>query len=152
VYVGPPFVANAQPPELEQPSKGSFYHPAPSAQPTAVLRVAHREHRYDVAGAQTLPDRLCIITPVAQHTIGTMAWSPSHSLQGWNRINQGEGLLRVVAIGSRELDCEWNPTTVADQMTLAAKLSSVGGVRSCLDPPKTARTEQLSTTARDQSI
>jgi hypothetical protein len=57
-----------------------------------------------------------------------------------------------VAIGTRELDGEWNATTVADQMALAAQLGPVSGIRSCLDPPKNARTEQLSTTACDQSI
>jgi hypothetical protein len=42
--------------------------------------------------------------------------------------------------------------TVADQMALAAELRSVGGIRPRLCPPKTARTELPSTTARDQSI
>jgi hypothetical protein len=37
-------------------------------------------------------------------------------------------------------------------MALAAALSSIGRIRSGLLPPKTARTEQLSTTAHDQSI
>jgi hypothetical protein len=40
MYVGSPFVANAQTPELKQPGKGSFYHPPPSAQSTAMLGVA----------------------------------------------------------------------------------------------------------------
>jgi hypothetical protein len=37
-------------------------------------------------------------------------------------------------------------------MALAAELSSIGGIRTGVLPPKTARIEQLSTTARDQSI
>jgi hypothetical protein len=41
---------------------------------------------------------------------------------------------------------------IADQVTLAAPLGPVGRIRTRLDPPKTARTEQLSTTALDQSI
>lgn len=105
-----------------------------------------------MAGAQTLSDRFRVITTVAYHTFRTIAWSSSRSLQGWNRINEGECLLRVVAIGSGELDRERNTTAVANQVTFAAQLSSVGRIRSCLGPPKTARTEQLSTTACDQSI
>jgi len=73
-------------------------------------------------------------------------------LQSRNSINQCEGLLRVVTIGPRELYHQWNSTTVANYMTLAAKLRAVGGVRTCLKPPKIARTELPSTTARDQSI
>jgi hypothetical protein len=57
-------------------------------------------------------------------------WPSSFSLQEWGGVNQGEGLLRVVAIRSRELDRERNATTVRDKMALFPKLSSVGGVRS----------------------
>src|SRR5260370_34767950 len=67
-------------------------------------------------------------------------------------MNRYEGLLRIVAVGSRELDDERNTTTVADQMALASQLGSVSRVRSGLRPPKTARTELPSTTALDQSI
>ena len=81
-----------------------------------------------------------------------MARSSSLSLQGWDGINQCECLLRVVAIGPSELDGQRNSASVANQMTLAAQLGPVGGIGTCLKPPKTARTEQLSTTARDQSI
>ena len=74
------------------------------------------------------------------------------SLQAWDGINQCERLLRVVTIGSGQLNNERNPATVADQMTFAAQLGPVGGIRSGLQPPKTARVELPSTTARDQSI
>jgi hypothetical protein len=37
-------------------------------------------------------------------------------------------------------------------MAFAAELGSICGIRTCLLPPKTARTEQLSSTALDQSI
>jgi hypothetical protein len=74
------------------------------------------------------------------------------SLQAGDGINQCEGLLRVVAVGSGHLNGERNPATVANQMTFAAQLGSVGWIRSRLQPPKTARIELPSTTARDQSI
>jgi hypothetical protein len=34
-----------------------------------------------------------------------MARTPEHSLQRWDGINERERLLRIVTIGSRELDC-----------------------------------------------
>jgi hypothetical protein len=64
MYVGSPFVANAQTPELKQPGKGSFYHPPPSAQSTAMLGVAFGKERHDVANTQTLPDLFRVIAPV----------------------------------------------------------------------------------------
>jgi hypothetical protein len=105
-----------------------------------------------MSGPKTSPDRLRVITTVAQHAVGTMARSSSLSLQEWDGINQCEGLLRVIAIGPGELDRQRNSASIANQMTLAAELSPIGGIGTRPQPPKTARTELPSTTARDQSI
>ena len=77
--VSPLFVANTQPPELVQPGKRPLHYPEPSTQTTAMLSVAHREQRHDVAGTQTLADCLGVITAVAQHAVRTMARSPTRS-------------------------------------------------------------------------
>ena len=81
-----------------------------------------------------------------------MARASALSLQEWDGVDQCEGLLRIVTIGSGHLNGERNSPSVADQMALAAQLGPVNGVRSRLQPPKTARIELPSTTARDQSI
>lgn len=111
-----------------------------------------RKKRDDVAGTQIFADYLSVIASVAEYAIRPMARSSSLSLQRWDGINERDGLLRVVAIGPGELDGQRNSSPVANQMTLAAKLGSVGWVGTCLKPPKTARTDLPSTTARDQSI
>ena len=117
-----------------------------------MLRISLREQRRDVPDTQTLPDCLRVVTTVAQYALRTMARSSSLSLQEWDSINECECLLRVVTIRAGELDGKWYTATVADQMTFAAQLRSVGGIGTGLKPPKTARIEQLSSTARDQSI
>ena len=81
-----------------------------------------------------------------------MQWMSPLSLQAWDGINQCERLLRIVTIGSGQLNSERNPATVANQMTLAAQLGPVSRIRPRLRPPKTARIELPSTTACDQSI
>jgi hypothetical protein len=81
-----------------------------------------------------------------------MARTSPLSLQGGDSVNECEGLLRVVTIGPGELNGQRNSASVTNQMTLAAELRSVGGVGTRSRPPKTARTELPSTTARDQSI
>lgn len=81
-----------------------------------------------------------------------MARSSSFSLEDRDGINQCERLLRVVTISPGELNSQRNSAPIANQMALAAELSPIGGIRTGLLPPKTARTEQLSKTARDQSI
>jgi hypothetical protein len=152
VNVHPLLVAHAQSPELVQPSEGPFDHPAPSPQSAAMFGIALRKKRDDVSVTQTLPDRLRVITTVAQYAIRTMPWASPLSLQSWDGINQWEGLSRVIAIGPRELNRQRNSASIANQMALAAQLGPVGGIRSRLQSPKTARIELPSTTARDQSI
>ena len=73
-------------------------------------------------------------------------------VQVWDGVNEFEGLLRIASIGTGQLGHERNSVSIANQVTLAAELSSIGGIRTGLRPPNTARTEQLSTTALDQSI
>jgi hypothetical protein len=81
-----------------------------------------------------------------------MTRASSLSLKKRDGIDQRECLLGVVAIGPRELDCQRNALTIADQMTLAAQLRPISGIRACMRPPKTARMELPSMIARDQSI
>ena len=78
--VRPLFVAHAQAPELIQPGEGSLHHPSPSAQSAAMFRVALRQKRDDASITQTLPDRLRVVTTVAQHAVRTMARSSAFSL------------------------------------------------------------------------
>jgi hypothetical protein len=107
---------------------------------------------HDVTGTQTLANCLGVITPVANHAIGTMARTASLSLQEWDGINQCECSLRIITIRSGELDGQRNSAPVADQVALAAQFGPVGGIGTGLKPPKTARIEQLSRAARRQSI
>ena len=57
-----------------------------------------------------------------------------------------------MTVGSGQYDCQGNAVTIANQVALTATLSPICRIWSGQQPPKTARTEQLSTTARDQSI
>jgi len=59
-----------------------------------------------------------------------MPWASPLSLQVWDGINQCERLLRVVTIGSGQLNGERNSPCVADQMTFAAQLGPVSRVPS----------------------
>ena len=80
-----------------------------------------------------------VITTVADHAIRAMAWPSSFSLQERDGINKCERFLRIVAIGPRKLNSQWNSAPVANHMTLAAEFSPVGWIWTGLLPPKTAR-------------
>ena len=91
--VRPLFVSNPQPPELIQPSEGPFDHSAPSPESAAMFGVALSKKRDDMAGTQTSPDCLGVVTKVAQYAVRTMPWMSPLSLQAWDGINQCERLL-----------------------------------------------------------
>ncbi len=74
------------------------------------------------------------------------------AILGWRQRVRGLVASRYDWLRSVEWRERPRSATVADQMALAAQLVPVGWIRSRLQPPKTARIELPSTTARDQSI
>lgn len=150
--IRPFFVAQAESPELIQPGEGSLHHPSSLAQATAVFGIALCKKRENASVTQTAPDRLRVITAIAAHTIRSATRPTPVSLKSWDGVNQRECLLRVVAISPGKLNGQRNSLSVANHMALAAQLGPIGRIRARLLPPKTARTELPSTTARDQSI
>jgi hypothetical protein len=78
--VRPLLVANAQPPELIQPSECPFHNPSPSTESTAVLGVALRKKRDDASVTKTLPNRFGVVTTVAEQAVRTTARSSPFSL------------------------------------------------------------------------
>jgi len=79
--------------ELIQPSESPFDYPSPSPQSAAMFCVAFCKKRDDAFVTQTLPDRLSIVTKVAQYAVWTMPRATPPSLQAWDSIHQCEGLL-----------------------------------------------------------
>ena len=57
-----------------------------------------------------------------------------------------------MTVRSGQFDRQGNAVTIANQVALTAPFSPICRIWPSQQPPKTARTEQLSTTARDQSI
>ena len=56
--VRPLFITNTQPPELIEPRKGSFYHPTPASQTTAVFGITLRKEGHNISNTQSFPDGL----------------------------------------------------------------------------------------------
>jgi hypothetical protein len=138
-------------PKLVQPGKCAFNDPPPPTQATSMLRAAHGKQWENVASSQHLTDGLRVIRTVAEHAVRPAPWSPSLTLEWRNRIDKGQRFFRVVPVGgTRQADGERHAPSVADHVTLAASLGSIRRIRAVCCPPHTARTEQLSMTARDQ--
>jgi hypothetical protein len=77
---------------------------------------------------------------------------PLSPCNGGSASTSGRASCESFRLAAVKMDYEWHALSIADQVTLATRFSSVRRIGTGLRPPKTARTEQLSTTARDQSI
>lgn len=150
--VGTLIVPDAQATELIQPGKRPLHDPAPAAQATTMRRAPHGHQRTDATSSKAVADRLRIVTTITQYTDRSASRPPAVALQRQYRVNQGQGLLRVVPVGASQAHGERDALAIADQMPLAAALGAVRRIRTSLGPPKTALTELPSTTARDQSM
>ena len=146
-------VAESQPTLDEEPEEYAFDHTTMFAQPTAVFHSAFGDERLNAAIAQGLADFVFgVVGPVGKQLFGTATTPSSGALNGRNSIDQRDGWPRIVDVRARVLDRQRNALAIADDMPLRAVLAAVRGIGTSLCPPKTARTEQLSTTALDQSI
>jgi hypothetical protein len=145
-------VADAEASELIEPGKRPLHDPAPPTEATPVRRAALRDKRENPTGSQSVADRRRVVAAITEHAGWTTARSASFALQRGNRIDQGQGFLRVVPICAGQTQGERHASAVANQMALAPALGPIGGIRTSLVTAMHCPMEQLSTTARDQSI
>jgi hypothetical protein len=78
-------------------------------------------------------------------------WSAGAACDGWDAVDQGEGLGDVVDVGRRRDDFWQGAVTVADQAVLATHFRRSTGDGPVSAPPLLARIWEPSTHTRDQS-
>ena len=149
--IGTFFKADSQPTELMKPTVRAFDDPSEDAQAASMLGVALGQHGLNPAPSQSFAMRLRVIGPVALNTPGASPASAFAADLG-NRVHQGEQLRHVVGIGSRQRGRQGDALGIGDDVVFRPSLAAIRGIGARLRPPKTARTDVLSTTARDQSI
>src|SRR5258708_22032393 len=121
-----------------EPIDGPLNNPSINAQTTAMLGITFCQDRFDAL----LP----------QHLARTFAGAPSFAADWRNRLDQGQQLRNVVSVRTGHRGRQRNAARVGNQMMLAARFPAIRGIWPCFFPPCTARTEEESTIARDQSI
>jgi len=148
------FVADLQPSVVSEPRDRAFDDVPESAQPTAVNGIVgvRGNQRSDSSKSYIVDNLRGSISRIALKDLGSESRPSLRSLNGRNCVKQGYGGKRVIDVGWSYLRHEGDPLGFRYEMALAAGLPSVCWVGTGLGPPKTARKEALSTTARDQSI
>lgn len=149
---GPTFITNRESPETMQPRERSFNDPPRATEAAAVATaISIRDQRRDPALPQLGPMAFRIVAAVALEHVGAAArWS--RAAANWrHRIDEVQQLRDVGPIGGGQRRDERNPVRVGENMMLRPGLAAIGRVRSSFFPPRIARSEALSTTARARS-
>lgn len=149
--IGATFVSYAESTKLMEPRQGSLNDPAVYAQLAPVLDAAAGQDRLDVQPHERIAVSLGIIGAIALNAVGTAAGPAGLAGDRGNGVNQRQQLRHVVAVRARELGGQRDAVGIGDDVMLRPVFPPIRGVRAGLLPPKTARTEALSTTPRDQS-
>jgi hypothetical protein len=134
-----------------QPGEGPLDHPTRAAEATPVRGAAFRELRSDTTREELIAVGLRIVAAVPldqPRGPGRPAGAPA---ERGHRVHQRQQLGDVVPIRGRQLRDERNPVRVGENMMLRPGLAAIGRVRSSFFPPRSARSEELSTTARARS-
>jgi hypothetical protein len=145
------FVSNVEAPKPMQPGQGAFHDPAGAPEATAMRPTAFRQLTGDPAALELIAMRLGIVASITLDEAGLSHRASRAAADGRNGIHQRQQLGYVVPVRRREPRNKRNPVRVGENMMFRPGLAAIGRVRSSFFPPRNARSEALSTTARARS-
>ena len=117
-----------------------------------MLGAAHGQQGHDVASSKATPNGSRNVAAIPEHTVWSLSRSAPCALQRGNRIDQRQGFLRVVRFAPVRRTASGTPRPSQSRWRLLPRLARSVGFGPVWSPPYTARMQQLSRTARDQSI
>ena len=150
--VGAALPANPETAELMQPAQAALHDPPGVAEPTAMLGTATRQDRGDPAAPQFPPMGLGIVRAVALRAVWPTAWGARFAGDWRDLIHQRQQLGPVVTVRRGERERQREAVRIGEKVVFRATPGAVRGIGARVRPPFSARSEALSTTARDQSI
>ena len=146
------FKSCSQSTKLMEPGEGSFDDPSVDTQATAVRGVSFGQDRLDPQRSEGLAMRLGIIGPITLKLIRPSSGTAHLAGHRRHRPYQWQQRRHIVTVGSGDDRRQRNASGIGQQVMFRSVLPAVHGIRAGLRPPKTARTEELSTRAREKSI
>ena len=146
--IGATFVADGEAAKAMEPRVRAFDDPAEDAEAAAVRRSAPREDRDDALRAQPVAMRLGVVAAIALDHIGPAPGPAAPAADRRQRGDERIELRDVVDVGGGHLRDERDAARIGDEVVLGTRLAAIGWVRSSFFPPRTARTDALSTTVQ----
>lgn len=145
-------ITNAKTPILMQPRNTAFYHPAIDTQSTSVFSPSFSKEGDNSSAAKLSAMWLRVIAPVTKKTIGMLKRSANLACDWRDTVNQRQKLCDIVAVCTGQYHRKRDTIGIRYQMVFRTFFTPIRGIWACFCPPKTARTEDESTTAREKSI
>ena len=135
-----------------QPGQGSFDIPAMNSQAAPVRGVALGEKRRDAVLSQPLTLCFAVIATVALDALRTKFRASESSAQDQrDRFDQWLQVRHVVDVRRRHLRRQRNASGFGQDVMFRPCFGAIRRIGANFDPPKTARPDELSTKALDQS-
>lgn len=145
-------ITEFEPPELMQPRNRTLDNPARFSKPAAMRGTPRSENGRNAQSTQDAAVGSRVVSAIALNAVGALSRASALARDGRNRHDQRNELGYIMGIGRRERRRERDAPGVADEVVLAARFAPVGGIGTGFFPPCMARTDELSTIARDHSI
>lgn len=150
--VGAAFVAHAQASELMQPCDRAFDDLSQRAQAGVVVGAAPRQERLDPLDVEHHHAEVGVVRLVGRQRVRAAARGADPAAHGRDRVHQRQKHGPIVDVGRGDRGDQRRALSVRQQVMFGAGFAAVGGVWAGGVAPPTARTEEESATARDQSI
>jgi hypothetical protein len=134
-----------------QPCQRPFDHPPRAAQSATVGSAPLGQLTLDATAAQFVAVRLRVVPPVALDYPRFPERRAGPTAHRRNGIHERQQFRYVVPVRRREPRDNRNPVRVGKNMMFRPGLAAIGRVRSSFFPPRSARSDELSTMARARS-
>lgn len=152
MHVRTTFIANTQPTVLMQPADRTLHHPAMPSHDFGIRSASTRNHRLDSSIPQRHPMGHRIVRFIRPQTLGGLTGPTSFPRHRRNGIHQRKKLGHVVTVRRRKDNRKRDAVGIREDVVFRSVFPAIRRVGAGLRPPKTARTFELSATARDQLI
>jgi hypothetical protein len=134
-----------------QPGEGALDHPTRAPEPAPVRLAAPGELGGNATPVEGVTMRLRVVAAVALNEARLAPGTTGTPAERRDGVDEGQQLRDVVPVRGGQNRGERNALRFREEVVLAARLTAIGWVRSSFFPPRSARSEALSTIARSRS-
>jgi len=146
------FITDTETTVFMKPRKSTLNNPPIHPKTTSILRASLSQKGLNKLSTKLLAMRFAIVSSVSQQRSRTSNRPTYLACYRRDSIDQPQQLCNIVAVRPSQSHGQRNAVGIGHQMVFRTFFAAIRGIWACFRPPKTARTEAESTTAREKSI